>query len=371
MKKETISVHSGRKVDPGTKAVTQPIYLSTTFEREKDGSYPRGHNYSRNSNPNRDALEKCLATLEDGAAGIAFSSGSAAAMSIFQTLNPGDHVIATDDLYHGTRKLLKSFEKWGVKTSFVDMTAPGEVINTIKPETRLLWIESPTNPLLKIIDIGKISAIAKKNKAKVVCDNTWATPMLQNPFKFGADLILHATTKYIGGHSDVLGGVVISKKKDRHYEQIRDIQKSGGAVPSPFECWLTLRGIQSLPVRIKAQSESAKKIALYLSKHKKVEAVHYPGLKSHPGYSTAKKQMLLPGAMISFQVKGNEKSAMKVAAKVKLFTRATSLGGPESLIEHRASIEGPESKTPRNLLRLSIGLEHFEDLIRDLNQALV
>lgn len=370
MKIETLSVHSGRKIDPGTKAVIPPIHLSTTFEREKDGSYPKGHNYTRNSNPNREALEKCLAALEGGEEGIAFSSGSAAAMSIFQTLKPGDHVIATDDIYHGTKKLLKSFERWNVTSSFVDMTDLKGLKKSVSKNTRLFWIETPTNPLLKIIDIEKISALARSIKAKVICDNTWGTPILQSPFKLGANLVLHATTKYIGGHSDVLGGIVISKKKDKMYEQIREIQKSGGAVPSPFDCWLTLRGIQTLPVRIKTQSESAMNIARFLESHKKVEAVYYPGLKSHPGHLRARKQMNLFGGMISFLVKGKAKDAMRTAAKVKIFTRATSLGGPESLIEHRASIEGPESKTPDNLLRLSIGLEHYEDLIADLKQAL-
>jgi cystathionine gamma-synthase len=370
MKIETLSVHAGRKVDPNTKAVTPPIYLSTTYERETDGEYPKGYNYSRNSNPNRESLEECLAELEGGAEGMAFSSGSAAAMSIFQTLLPGDHVIATDDIYHGTRKLLKRFEAWNITSTFVDMTKPEEVKKAISKNIKLFWIESPTNPLLKIIDIKNMSDIAHENNSLVVCDNTWGTPVLQNPFKFGADLIVHATTKYIGGHSDILGGIVISKSADLLYEKIRDIQKSGGAVPSPFECWLVLRGIQTLPIRVRAQSESAIKIAQFLSTHKKVEIVHYPGLENHPGYAVASKQMFKYGGMISLQVKGGEKEAMAVASKVKLFTRATSLGGPESLIEHRASIEGPESKTPKNLLRLSIGLEHPEDLIEDLSQAL-
>jgi cystathionine gamma-synthase len=281
MKIETLSVHAGRKVDPNTKAVTPPIYLSTTYERETDGEYPKGYNYSRNSNPNRESLEKCLAELEGGAEGIAFSSGSAAAMSIFQTLLPGDHVIATDDIYHGTRKLLKRFEAWNITSTFVDMTKPEEVKKAISKNIKLFWIESPTNPLLKIIDIKNMSDIAHENNSLVVCDNTWGTLVLQNPFKFGADLIVHATTKYIGGHSDILGGIVISKSADLLYEKIRDIQKSGGAVPSPFECWLVLRGIQTLPIRVRAQSESAIKIAQFLSTHKKVEIVHYPGLENH------------------------------------------------------------------------------------------
>ena len=370
MKIETLSVHAGRKIDPNTKAVTPPIYLSTTYERETNGEYPKGYNYTRNNNPNRESLEKCLAELEGGAEGIAFSSGSAAAMSIFQTLSPGDHIIATDDIYHGTRKLMMAFNAWNITSTFVDMTKPEEVKKAILDNTKLFWIESPTNPLLKVIDIKNISDIAHENNSLVVCDNTWGTPVLQNPFKFGSDLIVHATTKYIGGHSDVLGGIVITKKADLLCEKIRDIQKSGGAVPSPFECWLVLRGIQTLPLRVRAQSGSALRIAQFLKTNKKIEAVHYPGLEDHPRHAIASKQMFEYGGMISIQVKGGEKKAMKVVSKVKIFTRATSLGGPESLIEHRASIEGPESKTPKNLLRLSIGLEHYEDLIEDLSQAL-
>ena len=370
MKIETLAVHAGRNVDPNTKAIITPIYLSTTFEREVNGEYPQGYNYTRNNNPNRESLERCIAKLEGGAEGIAFSSGSAASMSIIQNLSPGDHIIATDDIYHGTRKLFRNFEKWNVTCSFVDMTNLKEVEDAINDKTKLLWVESPTNPLLKIIDIGSIAKISHKNNSVVVCDNTWGTPVLQNPFEFGADLIVHSTTKYIGGHSDILGGMVVSKNADGLSQKIRDTQKSGGAIPSPFECWLVLRGIQTLPLRVRTQSDSALKIALFLSAHKKVETVHYPGLEKHPGHLLAKKQMKMFGGMISFQVKGSEKEAIKVAAKVKLFIRATSLGGPESLIEHRASIEGSESKTPKNLLRLSIGLEHHEDLIADLGQAL-
>ena len=370
MKIETLAVHAGRNVDPNTKAVVPPIYLSTTFEREVNGEYPQGYNYTRNNNPNRESLEKCLAKLEGGTTGIAFSSGSAAAMSIIQNLSPGDHIVATDDIYHGTRKLFRNFEKWNVTCSFVDMTNLKGVEGAINDKTKLFWVESPTNPLLKIIDIGSIAKIAHGNNSVVVCDNTWGTPVLQNPFEFGADLIVHATTKYIGGHSDILGGIVISKNANELSQKIRDTQKSEGAVPSPFECWLVLRGIQTLPLRVRTQSDSALKIAQFLSTHNKVETVYYPGLEKHPSHLLARKQMKMFGGMISFQVKGDEKEAMKVAAKVKLFIRATSLGGLESLIEHRASIEGSESKTPKNLLRLSIGLEHHEDLIADLRQAL-
>ena len=369
MKIETISVHAGRKVDPATGAVIPPIYLSTTFEREKNGDYPKGYNYSRSNNPNRESLEECLAKLENGKSAAVFSSGSAAAMSILQSLKPGDHIIAPEDIYHGTKHLIRLFEKWNISSVFVDMTNISDIENALQNSTKLIWIETPSNPLLKIIDIKKIVDIAKRKNAVTVCDNTWATPILQNPLDLGVDLVLHATTKYIGGHSDILGGAVISKEENGTFTFVKEIQKSGGAVPSPFECWLVLRGIQTLPLRIREQSKSALMIAQFLKSRNEVEVVHYPGLKEHPGYDLAKGQMKLSGGMLSFQVKGDKNEALRLAANVNLFTRATSLGGPESLIEHRASIEGPGTKTPQNLLRLSIGLEHPDDLIEDLTQA--
>ena len=371
MRIETLAVHAGHEVDAATGAVTPPIHLSTTFEREADGSYPRGYFYSRIANPNRDALEKCLAGLEGGAAAAAFSSGSAATMTVFQALSPGDHVIAPTDVYHGTARLLREvLAPWGLDTSFVDMTDPGRIAQTVRASTKLIWVETPSNPLLKITDIGRIAEIAHEAGALCACDNTWATPVLQRPFELGADLIVHATTKYLGGHGDVLGGALISRAEDGFFQRMRKIQTTGGAVPSPFECWLVLRGVPTLPYRMRGHSENALKVATFLSGHPTVEAVHYPGLKEHPGYEIAARQMALPGGMLSFQVKDGRQKAFEVAAKVKVFTRATSLGGPESLIEHRASVEGPETRTPDNLLRLSIGLEHPDDLIEDLAQAL-
>ncbi len=369
MKIETISVHAGRKIDPATGAVIPPIYLSTTFEREKDGDYPKGYNYSRSNNPNREALEECLAEMENGKLAAVFSSGSAAAMSILQSLKSGDHLIAPEDIYHGTKHLIKLFEKWSIRSTFVDMTNIKNIENAFHKSTRLIWIETPSNPLLKIIDIKKIVDFAKKKNIITVCDNTWATPITQQPLEWGVDLVLHATTKYIGGHSDILGGAVISNEDNNTFMFVREIQKSGGAVPSPFECWLVLRGIQTLPLRIREQSKSAMIIAQFLNNRDEVEVVHYPGLKEHPGYELAKEQMKLFGGMLSFQVKGDKNDGLQLAASVNLFTRATSLGGPESFIEHRASVEGPETKTPQNLLRLSIGLEHPDDLIEDLTQA--
>jgi cystathionine gamma-synthase len=371
MRIETLAVHAGHRVDPATGAVAPPIYLSTTFERQPDGSYPQGYNYIRDNNPNREALEKCLSELEGGVAATAFSSGSAATMSVFQALSPGDHVIAPLDAYSGTSSLLREiFAPWNLSVTFVDMTNLTEVQQAIQPNTKLIWVETPSNPMLKITDIGKVSDIAHQANAICVCDNTWVTPMGQSPLKKGADLVIHATTKYLGGHSDVMGGVAITKVEDYFFNRIRKIQKTGGAVASPFDCWLVLRGIQTLPYRMRAHSENALKVAKFLTEHPQIQAVHYPGLKQHPGHEIAASQMQLFGGMLSFQVKGGREMAFALAGKVKIFTRATSLGGVESLIEHRASIEGKGTKTPENLLRVSVGLEHPEDLIEDLAQAL-
>ncbi|MBI4840820.1 MAG: PLP-dependent transferase [candidate division NC10 bacterium] len=371
MRIETLAVHAGHSVDPATGAVTPPIHLSTTFAREADGTYPRGYIYSRTSNPNREALERCLSALEGGAAAAAFSSGSAATMSVFQALAPGDHVVAPRDAYHGTARLLRdTFAPWGLETSFVDMTDPIQVQRAVRPTTKLIWVETPSNPLLKITDIAGIAEIAHRAGALCACDNTWATPILQRPFELGADLVMHATTKYLGGHSDVLGGAVIARTEGEFFQRIRKVQVNGGAVPSPFECWLVLRGVATLPARMRMHSDSALKVATFLADHPGVEAIHYPGLKEHPGHEIAARQMALPGGMLSFQVKGGRDRAFGVAAKVRIFTRATSLGGAESLMEHRASMEGPDTRTPEDLLRLSIGLEHADDLIEDLAQAL-
>ena len=368
---ETRAVHAGRGVDPTTGAVTQPIHLSTTFERDADGGYPRGYEYARGSNPNRDALEECVRQLEGGAAAAAFSSGMAATMTILQTLAPGDHVVAPDDAYFGTRGIFSDlFSRWGVETSFVDMTKAEEVGGAVRPSTKLFWVETPSNPRLKITDVREISGIAREAGALLACDNTWATPVLQRPLELGADLVVHATTKYLGGHSDVMGGVVVAKSDDGPLRRIREIQHSGGAIPSPFECWLALRGIQTLPYRTRAHSENAARIARFLDGHPEVEEVFYPGLGSHPGHRVASGQMSPFGGMLSFLVRGDRERAMAVAANVRVFTRATSLGGTHSYIEHRASIEGPGTAAPENLLRLSVGLEHPDDLTDDLARAL-
>jgi cystathionine gamma-synthase len=371
MKIETTAVHAGRCIDAATGAVSPPIHLSTTFERDPGGEYPRGYSYSREDNPNRHALEECLAALDAGKEALAFSSGLAVATAILQGLEPGDHILAPDDVYYGFRKLIgEVFAKSGLETDYIDMTDLQLVRDAVRPATRLVWVETPSNPLMKITDLAAIAGIARQAKAISVCDSTFATPILQRPLDCGIDMVTHSTTKYIGGHSDVVGGALITRFDNYLFERARKSQKFGGAAPSPFDCWLTLRGVATLPYRVRAHSENALRIAEYLRNHRAVEAVHYPGLPTHPGHAIAARQMSGFGGMLSAQVRGGRDQAMGVAARVRLFTRATSLGGPHSFIEHRASIEGPGSKTPPNLLRLSIGLENSEDLIADLEHAL-
>jgi cystathionine gamma-synthase len=368
---ETMAIHAGQEIDPTTGAVIPPIHLSTTFERAPDGEFPHGYIYTRNGNPNRAMLEQCLSALEGGVDCAAFGSGLAAAMSILQSFRPGDHVIAPDDAYHGFSRLLREImAPWGLEYTVVDMTDVDAVQSAVRPNTRLVWIETPSNPRLKIADIGTLAAIARDAGALCAVDNTWATPIQQRPFELGADLVLHATTKYLGGHSDVLGGAVVAREHGPIFERVRFLQANGGAVPSPFDCWLVLRGIQTLAYRVRAHAEHAIIVARFLSEHPRIERVHYPGLETHPGHDVAARQMRGYGGMLSIEVRGGEAAAMAVAARVRIITRATSLGGIESLIEHRASVEGPESRTPPSLLRLSIGLEHPDDLIGDLAQAL-
>jgi cystathionine gamma-synthase len=368
---ETLAVHAGNKVDPATGAVVPPIHLSTTFERDADGGYSRGFIYSRNHNPNRNALEEALAALEGGAAAAAFASGLAAVTAVFQTLSPGDHVVAPKDIYHGTANVLKQlFAKWGVTFTFVDMSNLDAVRGAIRPETRIMWVETPSNPLLQCTDIAAIVDMCAGKRIRVVADNTFASPVLQNPLALGCDMVMHATTKYLGGRSDVLGGVLVTRVADEHFEGVRSAQLFGGGVAAPFDCWLVMRSLGTLSYRVKAHCTNARRVAEFLKTHPKVSVVHYPGLEDSPFHALAKRQMRDFGGMLSFEVAGGKDAAMRVAANVQLFTRATSLGGVESLIEHRASIEGPQSTTPPGLLRTSIGLEHPDDLIDDLAQAL-
>jgi cystathionine gamma-synthase len=372
MRLETIAVHAGHKPDALTGAVTPPISLSTTFERNPDLSFPAGHLYARYSNPTRAALETCLAQLEGGGAAACFASGSAATAAVLQSLEPDAHVILPSDAYYGTIKLARDvFGAWRLTYSCVDMSDVGNVERAITDRTRVVWAETPSNPLVRVVDIAAITRIARQAGAWTVVDNTWATPVLQRPLDLGADLVMHSATKYLGGHSDVLGGALVARAEDHPlFAKARLIQQNAGAVPSPFECWLTMRGIRTLPWRVRAQTGNAERVASFLTSHKKIEAVHYPGLASHPAHALAKRQMAAPGAMLSFQVRGGRDAAIGVSNRLRVVTRATSLGGTETLIEHRHSIEGPDTKAPDNLLRVSVGLEHHDDLIEDFDQAL-
>ena len=375
MRIETLAVHSGRNVDPTTGAVTPPIHMSTTFQREPDGTYPQGFVYGRSGNPTRALLEECVSDLEGGEVAAGFSSGAAALEAVFQSLATGDHVIAPQDLYHGTALLLRErLARWGLHASFVDMTDIDAVRRTVTPATKLILVETPSNPLLKITDIAVVAELAHERGSACVCDNTLATPVLQRCLELGADLVVHSTTKYLGGHGDVTGGVVVSATDSPMFQEIRAIQRDAGAVPSPFDCWLILRGIRTLPYRMRAHSENAARVASLLDDHPEVLDVFYPGLPGHSGHGIARRQMSMFGGMLSFRVRGGRDAAFRVAARTSLFTRATSLGSYESLIEHRASIEGhgssTPSATPEDLLRVSVGLENADDLVADLDRAL-
>jgi cystathionine gamma-synthase len=372
VKFETLAVRIGREIENAAGDVSPAIHMSTTYERDADGEFSRGYSYMRPDNPGRRALEQCIAALEGGTEAVAFASGSAASLAVFSLLRPGEHVVAPIECYHGTAQQLRDLQgPMGVRYSFVDMTNVEAVRQTLTDDTRLVWIETPSNPMLNISDIETLADLAHGRGALVCCDNTFATPVWQRPFDLGADLIMHSSTKYFGGHSDVMGGAVIARDRGGLSEKLRNYQGVAGGVPSPFDCWLIRRSLTTLAWRVRAQSESAARIAKFLSRHRRVERVCYPGLESHPGHAIASKQMQGGyGAMLSFCVRGGRDEAFTVAARTQLFIRATSLGGVESLIEHRASVEGPHTVTPQNLLRLSVGLEHVDDLIGDLDQAL-
>jgi cystathionine gamma-synthase len=370
-KLQTLSIHSGRHVDPATGAVTTPLYTSTTFERDPDGAFSRHYFYSRIDNPNRHSLEQCLADLEGGVEAVAFSTGMAASLAVFQALSPGDHVVLHRDLYFGVRELVTTiFARWGLEHSFVDMRNIEELRQACRPQTKLLWLETPTNPLIEVVDIHPVAECARSLQVPLACENTFATPVLQRPLELGADLVVHALTKYISGHSDVLGGAVIIGKPSEFAVRIKTFQRVGGAGLSPFDCWLALRGVQTLVPRMRLHCENARRVAEFLSTHPAVAAVHYPGLPGDPGHAVAARQMRDFGGMLSFEVRGGREEAFAMTSRLKLIVRATSLGGTHSLIEHRASIEGALTRSPESLLRLSVGLEGAGDLIADLDQAL-
>jgi cystathionine gamma-synthase len=371
MKLETRVVHAGRRVDSAAGSVAPPIHLSTTFLRDAEGAPLAGHGYIRESNPAQEQLEEALAPLEGGERALVFASGMAAGIAVLQALPPGSHVLFPDDAYYGFRIAAEEFlPNWGIRSDFVAMDDLSALAAAVRPETRVMWLETPSNPLLKVIDLAGAVEIARRAGALTVVDNTFATPVLQRPIEFGVDVVLHSTTKYFGGHSDVQGGALVFAARGELYDRIGHQRHILGAVASPFNCWLVQRGLRTLACRVAVQSASALAVAQALAASPAVSAVHYPGLPSHPGHEIARRQMSGFGGMLSFRAAGGREAALAAVARARLFTRATSLGGVESLIEHRATSEGPGSRTAQDLIRLSIGLEHPEDLIADLRQAL-
>lgn len=367
----TQAVHAGYTIEKEFGSVSQPIILSTTFEREN--GVPREHIYTRSENPNRISLETKLAILEGGAEAIAFASGQAAAYAAFQAiLEPGAHVLIPDDCYHGIRSLLSQvYQGWQINAEEVDMSVVSNVADAIRPETKLIWIETPTNPKLKIFDIQAIAKLGAEKGILVACDNTWATPFFQRPFELGCDLVMHSTTKYFGGHSDILGGALILKEKGALGTRLRSIQSAGGGVPSPFDCWLLNRSLATFPLRMPVHASNAKVLAQFLHGKPAIERVYYPGLPSHPNHEIAKAQMQHGfGGMLSIEVKGGKEKAIQLAEHLQIFAHATSLGGVESLIEHRRTAEGAHPRSPDNLLRISVGIEFIGDLVADFEQAL-
>ena len=370
---ETLAVHAGRAPNPGTGGLSPALELSTTFARDDRGELIGDFLYGRTNNPNRASLEAALTLLEGAADAACFASGSAAANALFQAIPPGSTVLLPRDLYHGTRATLETVFDAGrlvvaaVDTS--DLGALAESLEAIRPA--LLFVETPSNPMLHVTDIASTAALAHQHGALCVADNTWATPCLTRPLSLGCDLVLHSTTKYVAGHGDVTGGALLTARADSElWTRLRQIQILAGAVPSPFDCWLTLRGLSTLALRVRAQCDNAEVVARALHAHPAVAQVLYPGLEDHPGHKLATSQMTRPGAMLSFRVKGGEEAAARVFGSLRLIERATSLGSVHSLVEHRYKVEGPNTKTPRDLLRLSIGIEAAEDLVADLEEAL-
>jgi cystathionine gamma-synthase len=368
---ETKAIHAGMHVDEETGAIAPPLHLSTTYERSDLGETPRGFSYIRDGNPTQTRLEEALAAIDAGEAALAFGSGMAAGAALLQALPRGAHVLLPDDCYYGYRALAEEhFERWGIAFDVVAMEDLDGVRRAMRDETRVIWTETPSNPLMKIVDIAALATIAHERGAKLIVDGTFATPALQRPLEHGADVVLHSTTKYLGGHTDVQGGSLTFKSREDLFESTQHVRKIVGGVASPFNSWLVLRGIRTLAARMRVHSENAMAVARFLQSQERVETVFYPGLEEHPRHEIARKQMSSFGGMLSFLVRGSRADALAVTAKTKLFVRATSLGGVESLIEHRNSSEGEGSRTAPNLLRVSVGLEHWEDLIEDLGQAL-
>ena len=367
----TLAVHAGAEPDAETGAVAPPIHLATTFRHGPAGERIAGYEYQREGNPTQDRLEQALAALEGGEAALAFASGMAAITGMLECLPAGARLLIPDDCYSGLRFLAREFlPERGIDVSAVDMADLRAVEAACAPSVAMIWIETPSNPRMKVCDIAALAQLAHRHGALLACDNTFATPVLQRPLALGADVVMHSTTKYFGGHSDVLGGALVFARRDDVFERVAHRRHITGAVLSPFSAWLTLRGCRSLPARMAMHCSNARGLVDFLARHPAIERVNYPGLASHPGHDIAVRQMSDYGAMLSILVHGGRERTLAVAGKLRLFTNATSLGGCESLIEHRASVEGPNPVSPQNLLRISVGLEHVDDLIADFAQAL-
>jgi cystathionine gamma-lyase len=372
----TLAIHAGQDADPATGATVVPIYATSTYTQESPGHH-KGYEYSRSGNPTRTALETCLAALEDGERGLAFASGLAATTAVLSILKPGDEVAAAADLYGGTYRLLERvFKPWGLVARYTDEASPAGFAKIVTAATRLVWIETPTNPLLQILDIAAIAELAHRAGALLAVDNTFASPYLQQPLRLGADLVVHSTTKYLGGHSDVIGGAVIGRRE--LLQPIAFYQNAAGGVPGPFDAWLTLRGIKTLAVRMEQHCANAGHLAAWLAEQPRVQRVYYPGLPNHPGHEVARRQMRGFGGMISVSVRGGKEAALRFLTRTKLFSLAESLGGVESLIGHPATMTHAsipaELRQARGiddgLVRLSVGIEDVGDLQEDLRQAL-
>jgi cystathionine gamma-lyase len=377
MKFSTRAIHAGQQPDPTTGAIMTPIYQTSTFAQEGMGGH-KGFEYARTDNPTRTALEACIASLENGTYGLSFASGMAAEQAVLSLLSAGDHMVSCDDLYGGTYRIFERImRRYNVDTSYVTASAIADYEAAIRPNTKLIWLETPTNPLLRLVDIQAVAEIAHRHNLLLVVDNTFSSPYFQQPLSLGADIVLHSTTKYINGHSDVIGGAIVTNNAEV-YQSLKFYQNAAGAVPGPFDTWLTLRGIKTLAVRMRQHEENARTIARFLAEHPRVEKVYYPGLPSHPDYELAQRQMSGFGGMVSFQFKGTMADVDQVVRRFNIFTFAESLGGIESLVCHPATMT--HGSIPREireargltdtLLRLSIGIEDVADLLADLEHAL-
>jgi len=370
MKFETLAVHAAEP-DAATGAVASPIHLATTFTRDTSLGLVGDFQYAREGGPNHEQLESALARLDGGEAGLVFASGMSAGLAVLQSLAPGDRVLLPDDAYYGFRVAARDYlAKWRIACEIVEMSDLAQLARALETPTRLVFLETPSNPLLKVVDLSAAIALAKKAGAATLVDNTFATPALTRPLELGADVTLQSSTKYLGGHSDVMGGALVFARKDAFYDEVAHARHILGAVANPFASWLVLRGVRTLALRMERHSQNAMAVASALAGHPAVSAVHYPGLPSHPGHAVAARQMRAFGGMVSFRAKGGRDAAIAAVGKARLFVRATSLGCVESLIEHRATSEGKNASAPPELVRLSIGLEHPDDLIADLDQSL-